>query len=817
MNEPNSKKNAVIIKKGELLIVQGSEPRYIHYLNKGSMEILSAPEESVGLAGDALIAKSKRVGTINEKSLISGLSLLFTEPYKKSIRALEDSQVIQYPIREGGFKEISKDDPSLGINILGHLFKRLELSISDASKYTKLYQNLNRINDNIAIIFKVLSEEHIPEKIYTRADTLYKNFKMHGGDLPSVFDGRFIIADHSNLVKRSYSFPGLPLESLIDTKQCNFIKKFLKLDAKLFHAVIKADSTISTYMFETLSEYLLRILDRIEAVYNEIDEEISILFGDESSWSSSLVDSGIFTQWQNSGKVAPDFIKNFLSMAVKIHSYYEEISGGKLSDTYPGFKKIHKFYLSSKDEIKKEPARPAGKGIKIDKNYVNSVQQIFEFAVIDKEFQKNILKLLNEFKKSKNPFNTEQEGRKLRRAITRQYWDLYKQVFLRSKKEANIPLPVRAMINFGFFDETLMEDHQISEIHELITKREETTEIPIYFEEEFLTKIFTGEANPSINEMGQSYEVHRKNEDSRRRSKDKGDKSKEDDENINKIVYEISQRISRTVAVCSGSTATAFPILNSMTVRGNLTNIYSSKKKVESLIKTLMDIDFSVFYRETIFKLDDKREIMQEEVIPNVMLIPALGTKTMLWQELDGTNRKTRGRIVIPILFMGDLLKSLAHTLACFRYELNRTIKGAMWRDPVDGGLTGIYLDYVQFYKKNPKLSIEAKEKISERFKSLRDDRNKFADDYIMWVLFEKDGIPKLNNVVRDIFYKNIPFRKEIRDKLENMPAFSEIATRFRNVHKRMLLGYNRRFKKYQDENGNLPEDLQNFMNFLDT
>ena len=178
MNEGNSIKNAEIIKKGEFLIVQGSEPQFIHYLNKGSMEILSAPEEFGGLEGDALIAKSKRVGVINEKSLISGLSLLFTEPYKKSIRALEDSQVVKYPIREGGFNEIAQADPSLGINILNHLFRRLELSISDASKYTKLYQNLNRINDNIAIIFKVLSEEHIPEKIYSRAENLYKTFNM---------------------------------------------------------------------------------------------------------------------------------------------------------------------------------------------------------------------------------------------------------------------------------------------------------------------------------------------------------------------------------------------------------------------------------------------------------------------------------------------------------------------------------------------------------------------------------------------------------------------------------------------------------------
>ncbi len=808
-------KSEETVKPGQLLIVQGTEPKFIHYLSKGSMEILSAPEEFDGVNPELIVSKSKRVGIINEKSLISGLSLLFTEPYKKSIRALEECHVIKYPIREGGFKDIAREDADLGINILGHLFKRIELSISDASKYTKLYQNLNRINDNICLIFKVLSENEIPERANSRADSLHKAYVNNGGEFPSVFDGKYIIADHSNLLKRNYSFPGLPLESLVDTREINFFKKLLKLDTNLLKTVVRADFSILTYMYEILSENLLRLLDRIEAVHNEIDEEISILFDDEASWADILVTRGIISQWQKSGTVAADFLKNFLAMAVKIHSFYEDISGEKLSNKYPGFKKIHQFYLSKKDEIKKEPARPAAKAGSINKNYVNSPQQIFEFAVIDKEFQKNFLKLINDFKSAKNPFDTEAEGRKLRRNITRLYWDLYKQVFLRSKTESTIPLPAKAMLTFGYFDEKLVEENQISDIHDLLTKREEETEIPIYFEEEFLTKIYSGEETPSINEMGQSYEVHMRDESTRKR-KETTLKTDPDDEKINKVIYEVSQRITRTVAVCSGSTATAFPILTSMQVRGNLPNLYTSKKKLESMVYNLRDIDFSVFYRETVFKLNDKREIIQEEVIPNFILIPVFGAKTMLWQELDGINRKTRGRIVVPILFLGDLQRSLAHTFATFRYELNRTIKGAMWRDPVEGGLTGVYLDYVQFFKKNPKLSIEAKEKIAERFKSLRDDRNKFADDYIMWVLYEKDGIPKLNNVVRDIFYKNIPFTKEVRARLENMPAFSEIANRFKNVHSRTKVGFERRFKKYEDENGNLPEDLQKFMEFLE-
>jgi len=281
-------------------------------------------------------------------------------------------------------------------------------------------------------------------------------------------------------------------------------------------------------------------------------------------------------------------------------------------------------------------------------------------------------------------------------------------------------------------------------------------------------------------------------------------------------MYEIDHRLLNTITVCSGSTATAFPILSSMVMRGNPANFHLSKKKLESTVLSLREIDFSAFYRETVERIGEAREIIQDEVIPNFILLPSFGTKTMLWQELDGTNRKTRGRIVIPILFMGDIMKSLAHTIACFRWELNRSLKGAMWADPVEGGLTGVYFDYVNFFKKNPKLSTEAKDKIAERFKSIRTNRDRFAEDYVMWVLFEKDGIMKLNTVVREMFFRYIPFRKEVRGKLENMPAFSEIAGKFKNIHTRDVTGYQRRFKKYTDETGSLPEAIQRFMDFLD-
>ncbi len=813
--------NQETLKKGDLLIIQGEEPKYIYYLMSGSLEILSAPEEFDGLDKGLILQKSKRVGVIKGKSLISGLSILFTEPYNKSIRALEDCLVRKYPLKEGGFRQISQSDPSFAIIILSHVFKRLELSMADARKYTLLFQNLSRINDNIALISRELSGDEIPDKVAPRVENLHETYKENGGDFPTRFDSKFLVKDNSNILQKKYTFPGLPMESLIDIKQCNFLRKFVGLDNKLLGAMIHSDPTIPTYIFTCVTDNLLKVLERIENIHNSIDEELNYLFGAESSWATFLVDEGKYDLWMASGRLSDEFLKNFVALAIKVHSFYEEISGEKLSQMYPGFKKLHGFFQGKQET---EPAAGTPKGTEtaarsaapsnINALYNNSIHQIFEFSLVDKEFQKNFLKLLNEFRNMKDPMSTESDGRKIRRHISRFYWDLFGKVFVRAKSEPQLPQPVKLMLNFGFLDENLIDEEQLQELHQLSLKLQEKTEIPIHYEREFLTRIYNEEEVPSITEMGLTYEQHLREEE-RHKKKKELEKDAALDANLRKVFFEIGHRVSQTVAICYGSTASAFPILTSYAMKGNPTNFYVSKKNLETIINDLRDIDFSVFYREVSAMIGDNKELIKEEVVPDFILVPSFGTKTMLWQELVGTNRRTRGRITVPIFFMGDLKKSLAHTFATFRWELNRTIMGGLWADPIDGGLTGLYFDYINTYKKNPKLSLEAKNKVTERFKSIRTNRDRFADDYMMWLLYEKDGIMKLNGVVRDMFYKQVPFKKDIRERLENMPAYNEIANRFKNVHTREVTGYQRRFKKYSDEEGNLPEKLQQFMDFL--
>jgi hypothetical protein len=826
--------NKELVQKGKVLIAQGETPDFIPLLHNGRVEILSAPAEFEGLDSGLIISKSKRVGIIQGELILSGFNSSLSGPYRKSLRVIEDSDITKYPVNDGGIKQIIKQNPNFCLKLLNHLFSILENAISDASKYTKLYQNLNKINDNIALAHKAISSISTYEKLQNKSDNLYNIFSSNGGKAPSVFGAKFLISDNSQFLKKKYSFPGLPMESLIDYKQCQFIKKFLKLNANISESAGKEDPSMLADTYEILSDNFLKVLDRIESIHMEIDIFLAVLLGNDNSWASFLVDGRGFNSYLKTNRIAPDFIKDFLLLIKKLHAMYEEISGKSLIETYGGGKKIHRYYIGKPQgtgktaDVSETPAAStaavgkAGQSIKKKipiGPYKNSMQQIFEFALIDKEMQNKMLKTLNEFKNMSDPFNTEVEGRKTRKFVTKLYWDIYKQVYLRSQREEIQPPPVKLMIKFGFFDEDLLEGEQIQELHNLVSQKSnpgDIPDIPVMAEADFLKKIHIGKENPSITEMGQTYETFLKDEEKHGKSSEK-EKYDSLDENTKKVMYEIDHRLTTTVAICSGSTSTAFPILTSMTIKGSFNNNYIDPEKLAHTVRELISIDYSVFHRETVVKLGNAREVIEEEVIPNFVLLPCHGTKTMLWQELDGTNRKTRGRIVVPIFFTGDITKSLAHSFACFRWELNRTIKGGMWADPVEGGITGLYFDYVNFYKKSKKLSLEAKEKITEKFRSLRTNRDRFADDYIMWVLYEKDGIMRINSVIRDMFFRNIPFRKEMRVKLENMPAYNEIAPRYKNIQARNITGYERKYKKYFGENGKLPDELQKYMDFLNS
>ncbi len=813
-----------ILKKGEVLFLQGENPIKLYMLQEGEIEILSTPDEFLGLDSDIIIDKSVRVCSIKGKSMLLGFSGNLVSQYGKSARAVVDSEIVEYPLASGGFKGVAARDINGSINMLRQIFNIYMLSQTQLKKALSLYTRFSQIDDNLLLLYNNISSGNGPEIFNKKSEDLSSIFSFSKGKIPDTVAADFLLEDKSPFLKKSYS--DKMIKEVIGSDYVELIKKLLKLDPQIMAGIIKSDPEIPVSIFSSIATAINGVLDNVHDVNDKVIQKAKVLFGVSESWAGYFSKMNGIKDWSSSGRITSDFFSNMMKINSKLDMMYLELTGKRLA-SFPGYTALSN--AASSADFKTEEKIPAAEvrsaDVKSDisaptlisTGLQKSIFQIFEFSMIEKEFQNKMLKLLNDYKTISSSASAESDARKLRRHIAQLYWELYQQVFVRSKIESSVPKAAKLMLTFGFLDDQLLVPEHLVELNDLARIRERETEIPVLLEYEFLSKIYAGQEEPSITEMGLTYDAYLREMDKTTRKGKDGQAAGGDsrDVNIQKTLHEIAQRLKTTAAVCSGSTVTAFPILTSEIARGSLKDMYVSKSKLEGLVKKLIDIDYSVFYRETVLKLDSQREIIQEEILPYFVLVPIFGKKTLLWQEITGNNKRSLGRFMVPIFFNGNFEKSLMHSFACFRWELTKNIKGPMWADPIEGGVTGEYFDYVNNFKKNSKLSPEMKEKINLKFKSLRTNRDRFADDYMLWVEYEREGMMKLNTVVRDMFFKHIPFKKEVRESLENMPAYTKSAQKYKNIQNREFAAYERRFKKYQDASGAYPKEIQTFFEFL--
>ena len=373
------------------------------------------------------------------------------------------------------------------------------------------------------------------------------------------------------------------------------------------------------------------------------------------------------------------------------------------------------------------------------------------------------------------------------------------------------------MLHFGVLDETLLTNEQLAYLDSIYHKRLfYHSPVPVMTLPYFLKKINDGEIGPSMTELGQTF----KNYLTAKPRTSKKNKTAESDIEIAdtkecRLDFEINHVINTAYRTVFGTINTAFPILCSDLIVGDMSHLMLDPKKLMDHILKYREIEFSMFYRETVAKLKYGNEIIKQEIIPNFVIYPITGSKIMMWQEIDGTSRYTQGRFFTPIFFNGNLDQTLLTALAHFRWELQRQIAGANWMDPVEGGMTGIYYDYITYFQKNPNLSLETKEKLKEFVKKLRTERDRFAADYLFWMEYEYQGIPKLNKVAREIFYKFCPFHKADRDKISRFPAFDGLEMKYENIKNRTILKIESRTKKYKKAGATVPPELIDYLQFL--
>jgi hypothetical protein len=180
-----------------------------------------------------------------------------------------------------------------------------------------------------------------------------------------------------------------------------------------------------------------------------------------------------------------------------------------------------------------------------------------------------------------------------------------------------------------------------------------------------------------------------------------------------------------------------FPILTREYFR-SMPNEIATRENIISQLTWIESVDSEAFCRSYKNRLN--------RIVPFVLLLPTYGDTGICWEAFDRFNRATsRGRIAVP-MYPKNLAIAVLSAVADLRWQVAKEKASYYW---MEEGLTGNY--YQQFVAKKVK----------------GDVKEYFIQDYILWMTKESDGVQKLEKEVRGIFWRFIPFSKEIKEKLK--------------------------------------------------
>lgn len=585
--------------------------------------------------------------------------------------------------------------------------------------------------------------------------------------------------------------------SLMDINQeCR--DNFFKADPKLL--VYHCTELLKT--FHKLREY----------VKKEIEYSNMLLYSVFCNTNDSLITELIrayveIRQSDRDTAVLPDFI-NYISDRYKnLVAYFEEKYEFSLGID---MNKLN-FLLSG---VKLEATQP-DEDVEVcleDVLYemLGSMDRILNYSGIEQE-KRDFFKCFIENFKDYMPKidNIPAESRRKFNAV---FFDLYESVILRYSKEKPKDKALEMFLSYGFIDSDLLSPRQIYGLYSMLDKYS-LTQGNIYLMKNWMEKIISGDISPSVNELGVTYEKVIKEQQYR-----SADKSSDLDTERRRLHFEISNMFRTSHRVCSGHFGTYFPVLCRDTIPEDIRRVAVTPEKLQKSLSELLERDFSVFHRELFYSGETevfKKEIIMKQVFPDIILVPAAGARALMWQEMSGVSRTSRGRFIFPVLTSEDLTLMMIKLAGQFRWELCRSMMGGRWNDISYNSLTSVYADYIDTYRKNKNLTPEAKERIRSQIKRHNNNlRNIFTYDYELWLRYEYLGSRKLNKEVRAIMYQFCPFGASKRKLLLNQPVFSDIAIRFENERKKIVREIEKRYENYTKAGYDLEPELEDNLRF---
>lgn len=449
----------------------------------------------------------------------------------------------------------------------------------------------------------------------------------------------------------------------------------------------------------------------------------------------------------------------------------------------------------------------------------DSLNTILAYANVDEETANSFRNAVNEYSKMTDKSNSDDSSRKLRLNITKLFYQIYEKAFLHSLQDPETPKLLMMFFNFGYVDENLAGMDNAAYLYSIADRLPSDPDRGVYTIYEWLRAIYDGKKSPSRNEFDADYQayVHEMKMSGKITAEKEVAMLKNKKE---QVLFELNNMFQSVNKITFGRISSFCPIFSEHNILKELDKSLVSADKAEAAFKQIRSVDFSAYYRNVIYtnpNLGIGKEEISVEVMPDLILMPNIGVRGVMWQEIEGRKRTTPSRMMVSIFQMEDLTNILVRLTGDFRWEMCRRVQGARWNDVSEPSLTSKYFDYIQFYKKNHDLSADAKDKIRLNMQKAKNSfKEMFIRDYEIWILYEGAGSPRLNKVARSILFDYCPFSKEIREKLKANPLYKETMERYDVKLGQQIHHYDNLFQKLKNIKATIPPEIQKQREYLD-
>lgn len=819
------------IEKNTVLLLQGNPVNSILIIHSGMAEMISSSESAPLTQGESgsqpedSPVEGVRVGLIKGETVCGILGLFNNSPLGHTVVSVSDCIISNIPVEDHMVVHLLQKNMHLNIQVMQALVQRIESAIYLFKNYKYLWHKLASIQDSLALGSDLDNREEpqtLPDRynvnIHEYSRYLRYELEQRGEKMPESWDSNVFLGRIQSGLDLYIQYDNLSIENMLDYSQYLFIKRLLRKPDKLIHALFNKDEPGNYYVYQFLIQSLEQLVGHNEKIVHHIWLLSDILYSD-AGWVTTVLSVGEETDlnfrmfrhylWKFSWRCHRDAFKLLHKDLTKTHPMYQQLLD---------FRQKPEAESSSESQdnmFTHDSPKQDASGDNLGK-YRNLLEKILDFADVSENFMEDFRSTLDSLKKLDSMYKADPDAESLRKKLTPMYWELYEICFL---KQINTDLKSfipGIMLHFGVVDETLLSEEDLKIIDEAYSQMLYVEEpLPAMTLPYFLEKIYTGDANPSINEMGEGFRETIKRQEKMSNKERESSAYIYQDTAEDKVRYEIRQVSIELSKILYGSKRKSLPILTSQVLGGGLSRMLFSPEACSEAGEKFHFRDFSLFYREVVSKHRFGTDIVQKEVLPYFVVYPVAGNRMMMWQELDGTKKESPARFMIPLYFSEKIDEGIGNLLAQFRWELSRSVAGANWMDPVEGGLSGAYYDYIAFYRKNPKLSSAHKEKLKEFIKKTRSDRDRFSSDYITWVLYEYEGKVRFNPVVREIFYRFVPFDTQAREQIAKKPLYADLETKLQNRRRKEILKLESRIKKFEKSGETLPREMEDYMEFL--